>query len=273
MNASKHAAVLGSPIGHSLSPVLHTAGYESVGLSHWQYHRQECTEDHLPATLAQAGEDYVGFSVTMPCKHAAFQHADELTDRAKRIGSVNTLYRSDAGWVGDCTDAIGVDAALAALSIPSPEVAVVLGAGGTVHPIVDSLARAGYRTVIFLTRNLTSSAVEHQAKLAGMHVYATTLSDASAADILASADVVISALPVQGAIALAGKLDGVKAFFDVLYHPWPTELGGYVQSLGAPVVAGDVMLLHQAAEQVRIFTGQQPDVDHMAAALAAHLHT
>ena len=87
------AAVLGSPIAHSLSPVLHSAGYEAAGLDGWEYERIECTAEQLPDIVGNADESYRGFSVTMPGKFAALEFADEVTDRARAIGSANTLVR------------------------------------------------------------------------------------------------------------------------------------------------------------------------------------
>ena len=85
------AAVLGSPIEHSLSPVLHSAGYAAAGLDGWHYERIECTAEQLPEIVGSADASYRGFSVTMPGKFAALEFADEVTERARAIGSANTL--------------------------------------------------------------------------------------------------------------------------------------------------------------------------------------
>ena len=98
--ATGRAAVLGSPIAHSLSPVLHTAGYAAAGLGEWDYTRIECTAAELPRVVGEAGPEFRGFSVTMPCKFAALEFADEVTARARAIGSANTLVRTGDGWRG-----------------------------------------------------------------------------------------------------------------------------------------------------------------------------
>lgn len=109
------AAVLGQPIGHSRSPVLHNAGYAALGLDHWAYDRFDCDADALPGLVGGADLSYRGFSVTMPAKFAALAFADESTERARRIGSANTLVRTDTGWRADNTDVDGIRGALAEL--------------------------------------------------------------------------------------------------------------------------------------------------------------
>lgn len=96
------AAVLGKPITHSKSPVLHNAGYKALGLLDWSYGSFECDATQLPELVTGLSEEYVGFSVTMPAKFAALEFATEATTRAQLIGSANTLVRIDSGWRGAC---------------------------------------------------------------------------------------------------------------------------------------------------------------------------
>ncbi len=106
------AAVLGSPIAHSLSPVLHQAAYHALGLTEWDYVRIECTAADFPGIVAGTAPETRGFSVTMPCKDAALRFADVVSTRAHLVESANTLVRHGDGWYADCTD---IDGALAAL--------------------------------------------------------------------------------------------------------------------------------------------------------------
>src|SRR6516165_1633309 len=101
MSAARKAAVLGSHVAHSKSPLLHLAAYRALGLSDWTYDRIECTADELPRLVASFGPEWVGVSVTMPGKFAALQFADECTERAELVGSANTLVRTDRGWRAD----------------------------------------------------------------------------------------------------------------------------------------------------------------------------
>ncbi|MGO2653967.1 MAG: shikimate dehydrogenase, partial [Corynebacterium casei] len=102
------AAVLGQPIAHSMSPILHSAGYKALGLDDWSYSRIEANADTLPSIVADAEEDYRGFSVTMPGKFAALNFATTVTERARLMGSANTLVRTEEGWQADNTDTEGV---------------------------------------------------------------------------------------------------------------------------------------------------------------------
>lgn len=127
----RRAAVLGKPIAHSKSPLLHLAAYRALGLTEWTYERIECTGEQLPGLVSSLGEEWVGLSVTMPGKFAALEFATERTERAVRIGSANTLVRLDDGWRADCTDVDGVSGALRSAGVGdlSDASAVVVGSG------------------------------------------------------------------------------------------------------------------------------------------------
>jgi shikimate dehydrogenase len=105
----RQAAVLGSPISHSLSPALHLAAYRALGLSHWSYGAHEVQAPALRAFVAGLGPAWVGLSLTMPLKEAALEVADQVSDLAREVGAVNTLVRRQGGgWNGDNTDVYGV---------------------------------------------------------------------------------------------------------------------------------------------------------------------
>lgn len=141
------AAVLGKPIAHSLSPVLHNAGYAALSLSDWEYARFEVTAEELPRFLDEAPEDFRGFSVTMPGKFAALEYASQCTERAELIGSANTLVRIDDGWRADNTDAEGVLGALnALLGDKTPHAALLIGSGGTARPALWGLPSGAFVT-------------------------------------------------------------------------------------------------------------------------------
>ncbi|MFB9569043.1 shikimate dehydrogenase, partial [Saccharopolyspora hordei] len=111
----RRAAVLGSPIEHSLSPVLHGAAYAALGLDGWTYERVEADERQLVDVVAGLGPEWAGLSVTMPGKRAALRVADEASARAEAVGAANTLvHRADGSWAADCTDVDGVVGALRA---------------------------------------------------------------------------------------------------------------------------------------------------------------
>ena len=146
---SPKAAVLGSPIAHSKSPQLHLAAYRALGLDDWTYDRIECDAEQLPGVVGGFGPEWVGVSVTMPGKFAALRFADERTDRARRVGSANTLVRTPTGWRADNTDIDGVAGALGSASGR----ALVCGSGGTAPAAVVGLAQLGVAGITVVARN------------------------------------------------------------------------------------------------------------------------
>ncbi|HTY29073.1 MAG TPA: shikimate dehydrogenase, partial [Mycobacterium sp.] len=156
MIEARKAAVLGSPVAHSKSPLLHLAAYRALGLTGWTYDRIECTADQLPALVAGFGPEWVGVSVTMPGKFAALEFADERTERAELVGSANTLVRTDHGWRADNTDIDGVAGALG--DHRHLRRAIVLGSGGTAPAAVVGLAEVGVTEIIVVARNRDKAA-------------------------------------------------------------------------------------------------------------------
>lgn len=257
------AAVLGKPIEHSLSPVLHNAGYAALGLTHWDYGRIECDAADLPRVVAGADDAYVGFSVTMPGKFAALQFADAATERARAIGSANTLVRTASGWRADNTDCEGVAGAFAELGVSAREHAIVVGGGGTARPALWALAQLGFRNITVLNRS--DKTAELQPLVPGVGFALRPLSAASAAQV-AGADVVVSTVP---SAAIQGMEDELAAqpVLDVIYDPWPTPLVRAAHRRGVPAVGGHVMLAHQAFCQFEQFTGHAAPREAMLKAL------
>lgn len=261
---SRRAAVLGRPIAHSLSPVLHRAAYAALGL-HWSYDAIECDEAALPDVLAGRA-DWAGFSCTMPLKRAALQIADQVSDLAAAVGAANTLLPLGNGrWRADNTDVHGIVAALAENAVV-PATVTVLGAGGTAQAAVAALGQAGPPECTVLVRDPSRTTdVLATAAAAGVEVdVAPLVPDAPALD----ADLVISTLPAGAADALAGRGWAFgQVLLDVVYDPWPTTVASAAKAAGATVISGALMLLHQAAEQVRLMTGMKPPVEAMRTAL------
>lgn len=141
----------GRPVGHSLSPVIHRAGYRAAGLTGWSYAAVECGADELPRLVAGLGPEWAGLSLTMPLKEAALSVADEVAPLAATLGAANTLVRlPDGGWRADNTDAPGMVEAVGAEL--RPEHVVVLGAGGTARAAVGAASRLGAAAVTVVAR-------------------------------------------------------------------------------------------------------------------------
>ena len=268
----RRAAVLGKPVDHSLSPVLHRAAYRALGLTGWAYDRVEMDAEGLPGFVGGLGREWAGLSVTMPGKRAALDCADEVTPRAAAVGAANTLVRKGSGWLADCTDVDGVVGALRVAGgyAPAPgDVGVVLGAGGTAAATVVGLEALGVRSIRLVVREPARAAETlRSAKFAGLVVEVLRWSDVDFAALVAEAAVVVSTVPSAAVAAHAGELAAAPCLLDVIYHPWPTPLSKAVAARGGRLATGLDMLLHQAFGQVEHFTGVAAPREAMRDALA-----
>lgn len=264
------AAVLGSPIAHSLSPVLHQAAYHALGLTEWDYARIECTAADLPAVVTGAALEIRGFSVTMPCKDAALRFATVVSDRARLVESANTLVRRGDEWYADCTDIDGALAALAHVGHAGGDI-LLLGAGATARPYLAALQQCGEGRISIASRSEERAQPTLQvAAQLGMDYAWIPLNDPDVVqDTCASADTVISTLPGDAAAGYSHFLSATPRLVDVVYAPWPTSLAQVVADNGGKVVGGRTMLLHQAVSQIEAFTGMTVTDEVFEAMVAA----
>ncbi|MGW4400531.1 shikimate dehydrogenase [Amycolatopsis nivea] len=267
----RRAAVLGKPVAHSLSPVLHRAAFAALGLDGWTYDRVETDADELPGFVDGLGSEWVGLSVTMPGKRAALDHAVEVTPRAAAVGAANTLVRRPDGWLADCTDVDGVTGALRYAGGYSPSAsdqAVVLGAGGTAAAAVVGLAAFGVATVRLVVREpARASETVDAAKRAGLDVDVLRWSDTDFAELADRTAVLVNTVPPDAVVPHLAELSRIGSVLDVIYHPWPTPLAEAVERRGGRIATGLDMLLHQAFGQAEHFTGQPAPREAMRAAL------
>jgi shikimate dehydrogenase len=258
-------AVAGSPIGHSLSPVLHRAAYAHLGLD-WQYERHEVGEGGLAAFVAGLDATWRGLSLTMPLKHEAVRLATEVSELAQRVGAANTLVLGPGGAYADNTDVPGLAAALRERGVGSADRAAVLGGGATAASAVAALAGITGRVDVVVRDPARAAGVLQVADAAGI---ACTLLPWRDADSALAAPLVVSTTPKGAADGLAGHLPAAPAvLFDVLYDPWPTPLAAAWGAAGGTVLGGLDLLVHQAVLQVELMTGQVVPVDVLRAALA-----
>ena len=268
------AAVLGSPVAHSLSPVLHRAGYAALGLTDWDYGRHEVDAAGLPGFLTDLDDTWRGLSLTMPLKDAALTLGREVSTVARAAGAANTLVRRpDGGWDADNTDVAGVADALRPVLSGAPQRALVLGAGATARSCVLALAGLGVRTLTVRARD-TGRAAD---LLSWAMDTGTGIRNGSVAPIDAwvttGDDVVVSTVPSTGGQTVAATVPATHAgvFLDVVYDGWPTAPARAASAAGMTVVSGLDMLVHQAAAQFALFTGRPAPVEAMAAAGRAAL--
>lgn len=258
------AAVLGSPIAHSLSPALHRAAYASLGLD-WTYTAIDMDEARLPGFMAELDASWAGLSLTMPLKECVLGLLDSVDEEARELLSVNTVVPRQGGWHGTNTDVYGiVQSVMRAGLVHPPMTATVLGAGATARSAVAALRHLGGSHVTICARRAEAAeAVGQLARRLGL-AYEVRSLDPDPAGV--AADLVVSTLPGEAGRPWAGvasEAEGV--LLDASYHPWPTPLAASWQ--GSGVASGRDMLLWQAVEQVRLMTGEEPDPEVMRAAL------
>lgn len=250
MDEPRHCGVLGDPIAHSLSPVLHRAGYAALGLA-WVYDAHRVPAGGLPAFLAGLDDSWRGLSLTMPLKREALEVADTATDRARLAGAANTLLLTPEGMVADNTDTPGAAAAIRERHGGPVASAAILGGGATAASALLALADLGCRSFTLHVRSPERAA----ACVAAARRFPTQLQVRTAPLTQPPvADLLVSTVPVTAQTPeLVDRCARVPVLFDVLYHPWPTPLAA---SAGARVLVGGLdLLVHQAALQFALFTG------------------
>jgi shikimate dehydrogenase len=261
------AAVFGSPIAHSLSPVLHRTAYAELGLD-WSYEAVEVTE----AGLAEALDGgWAGLSLTMPLKRAVLPLLDEVSPLAAAVGGANTVLFEGGRRRGDNTDVYGIVTALAEAGITAPSSAIVLGGGATAAAAVAALRELGLtKTTLVVREPARAAEASAAADRLGVAAGVAPLDGLAA---LLPVDLVVSTLPAGGADPYAHLIAASgAAVFDVVYAPWPTPLAAAATAGTATVVGGFPMLLHQAVRQVTLMTGRRDvPVAAMRAAGAAAL--
>jgi shikimate dehydrogenase len=257
--------VLGKPIGHSLSPVLHNAGYAAAGLTGWSYTAIECAEAELASLVARLDPEWAGLSLTMPLKEVALRVADEVDPVAAALGAANTLVRRPSGWFATNTDAPGMVDALHEVGLSTVDQVAVLGAGGTARAALAAARALGATGVTLYARRPASfdelrPVAEHLDLPLGYRDFAE-------APRCAEADLVISTVPGGAADRLAVPWRAGTVLFDALYHPWPTPLAASAAAAGCRIVSGLDLLLAQAVHQFVLFTGVQAPKAAMREAL------
>ncbi|WP_436796202.1 shikimate dehydrogenase [Actinospongicola halichondriae] len=259
------AGVIGWPVRHSRSPVIHNAAFAAVGID-WTYLALPVAPGTVPAALAgMHALGIEGLSVTMPHKTAVAAALERLTDDATALGAVNCVFRDGEHLVGDNTDGGGfVDSLRHDQGIdPSGMRCVVFGAGGAARAVVRSLAGAGAERIAVANRRPERAAVA--ASLAGA---LGVVDDGTA---LASADLVVNATPVGMGDDDAMPFDPAATpagcvIADLVYHPEITPLLGAAATAERRTVGGLGMLVHQAGRAFRRWTGVDAPIDVMTAA-------
>ncbi len=270
----RRAAVLGSPIAHSLSPALHRAAYAALGLTGWTYQAIECDEAGLAVLLDGMGPEWAGLSLTMPLKRAVLPLLDRTTPLVRQVGGANTVVFGEAGRTGYNTDVPGMIDALTAAGLTAVVPAVILGSGATACAALAALRGMGWHEAAVAARDPGRGGdLLAAAGRLGMAVRLSALARQSPPP----GGLLISALPPGAADFYAERIPGAgrppRAVFDVVYDPWPTPLARAAAAAGIPVIGGFELLLHQAARQVELMTGLAAPLPAMRLAGLAELRS
>ena len=263
------AAVLGKPIAHSLSPVLHRAAYEALGFADWTYGLVECDEDGLAAYVRSRGPEWAGLSLTMPLKRTVLPLLDHVDHLAAATGGANTVVFRPEGRYGYNTDVQGIVDALTEAGAPAPASVTILGAGATACSALAAVGELGAAGADVIARDPSrASGLLATADRLGLKARLRHWADLG--DDVALPDLLISTVPAGAADDYSERIRLTRhappAVLDVVYHPWPTPLAQAAAAAGSVVVSGYVMLLHQAAAQVELMTGKPAPLEAMRAA-------
>jgi shikimate dehydrogenase len=250
---SRRCAVLGSPIAHSLSPRLHSAAYEFLGLD-WEYGLHEVTESELPAFLDGLDPSWRGLSLTMPLKEVALECVDEASSMATTVSAVNTiLLENDGRRIGDNTDVPGMVAALEERWIGEPSYGAVIGGGATARSAIATLSALTDHVEVFVRTSSRAGPLQQVATDLRVSCQVRPWEERQSA---LTAPLILSTTPPGGTDDIADQVPRSPAvLLDVTYAPWPTALAAAWEAAGGTVVSGLDVLIHQAVFQVVAMTG------------------
>lgn len=260
----RRCGVLGAPIAYSLSPDLHRAAYEYLGLD-WEYSRHEVTEGELPAFLAGLDWSWRGLSLTMPLKQVALEVVSEASAVARVVSAVNTILIEDDGRrSGENTDVPGIVAALEERRVGTASYGGVLGGGATARSAMAALSAVTDHIDVFVRTPARAERLHRLAADLRVSCRVRPWGDRTAA---LAAPLLVSTTPAGATDDLAGKVpESPAVLVDVTYAPWPTALAAAWENAGGRVVGGLDVLIHQAALQVSAMTGRDVPVTVLRAA-------
>jgi shikimate dehydrogenase len=268
--------LIGWPVEHSVSPAMHNAAFEVMGLS-GHYTLLRTPPDRVEAGLADLkARGYRGANVTVPHKQAVMPYLDKMDDAAHAIGAVNTIVVEGDKLLGYNTDAGGFVSALRDAGFePAGRHALVLGAGGASRAVVYALARGGCVVTIHNRTEGRAAELCRRMQDAAPHASVTWIpAGTGLADLpLAAYDLLVNTTPV----GMWPKTDaspwpeslpmpGHWTVYDLVYNPVETRLLAQASAAGATTIGGLGMLVHQGALAFKLWTGQMPPTEIMHAA-------
>ena len=258
------AAVIGSPITHSLSPKIHRKAYEILGLEA-SYNAIEVTEASFPDFFSglqseDVASTWSGFSLTMPLKEIVLRHCESADSITMAINSGNTLYRREGSWKVTSTDFL---AFRYLLDVSMDAKVAIIGGGGTARAAIGALnTKVKSVDVLLRSENRMPALIKAAPNL--------TVNYLDMSEPLDKYDLIIQTTPsnVFDQYALNTKrADGV--LLEALYKPWPTKLVEHYEGLGGRIISGKELLVEQALHQIELFSGSKFDFAEMRMNLLA----
>ena len=268
---TKICMIIGDPIEHSLSPQMHNAGYEKLGIDN-EYVFVACKvrikniADFIKGVRVM---QIRGVSCTIPHKMEVMKYLDKIDEEAKKIGAVNTIVNDDGVLKGYNTDSLGVAIPLEKMASLENKKVALLGAGGAARAVAYAVTQRGARLVVY---NRTIEKAEGIVKEFGGEARSlNAVKEVKDMDIIINATS-IGLYPGQNQTPLAKELITNKhVVFDIIYVPYETRLLKEAKQQGARIIHGMEMLLHQGIEQFKLFTGYDGPEETMKNVLLEHL--
>jgi shikimate dehydrogenase len=273
---TQKAAVLGSPISHSLSPTLHRAAYTALGLD-IEYMAIDTPSEMLVQRIAELDDNSLGYSLTMPLKRDVLALVNNQSQLVIQTGCANTVYRNEEqNWALENTDVYGIVQTILHAGLVPIKSACLIGSGATASSALSALAELAVGNVTCYARNQAAFPLLHaQSEFLGIDFQAVTLDEEN--DVVLAGDLVISTVPSSAQKQIIDRLavgQSHSVLLDIAYNPWPSELASYWElHQDGPVLSGVEMLLWQACAQVELFTGKIAPIEAMRAALPKGLST
>ena len=257
------AAVVGKPIAHSLSPLIHNTAFRQEKLN-WSYHAVEVSQNEASECMTAVREKNIrGLSVTMPLKEAVIPYLDGLTETASKLNAVNCVFWDGGDLIGDNTDGDGfVNALKLQLNEPlNGKTVAIIGAGGAARSIINSLGDNPVKEIIVVNRS--NPKAEKAAYLGGPNARVGSYGDLTACDIVVNSTPLGMAGTSEEAMLPVPVefLSSTQTVIDLVYNPIETELLRQAKGLGARTFSGLGMLIHQALLQFLLWTGLNTSIE------------
>jgi len=263
----KKLCVIGDPISHSMSPVIHNAAIRAIGLKNIYYEKIRVKKEDLGNFILFMRKDgIIGMNITHPHKETVIKYLDQLTDEAKKIGAVNTVFMKDGMLFGANTDVTGFLRSLHENSVDIKDKKVlILGAGGAAKAVVSAVFNDAGSIVIL---NRTIERAEEISEKTGKRIRAGGLNEIE--EEIEETEILINCTP----LGMKGVYENISpvdpeilnsdiTVIDTVYNPVKTKLLREAEKRGSRTINGIEMFIHQAAESLRIWTGKDPPINVM----------